>query len=61
MHGEAKPVVIAPLAVDKLMVGVVQMEVPRQIHRRGLAHIPTVVGALLSGKELNGSGEDDGL
>lgn len=61
LHGEAQPVVIAPLAVDKLMVGIVQMEIPRQIHRRGFAHIPTVIGALFSGQKLNGHGEDDEL
>jgi len=57
LHGEAQPIVIAPLAVDKLMVGIVQMKVPRQIHLSGLSHISTVVGALLSCEKLNRHGE----
>jgi len=61
LHGEAQPIVIAPLAVDKLMVGIVQMKVPRQIHLSGLSHISTVVGALLSCEKLNRHGEDDEL
>gem|GEM_PF-7034397 len=56
LHGETQSIVVTALAVDDLTIGIVQMKIPRQIHWRGLGHIATIVGTLLSSKKFDRHG-----
>src|SRR5262249_39819511 len=54
LQGEAQPVLVPATLGDQGTVGVVEVEVPRQLGGRGLAGVAAVAPLLLRGQEVDG-------